>query len=81
MPVSAQKCSKKCRHDKFREGWLKDFRWLETNWEMTTFCSICLKTKQKNEFTGYGICQVSQSSCGYCVKTNLHGSIIQVSLC
>ena len=51
-PQSVQKSSaKKCRHDKFREGWLKDFSWFETDQEMTVFCSICLKTRQKNGFT------------------------------
>ena len=43
--------AKKCRHDKFCEGWLKNFSWFETDQEMTVFCSICLKTRQKNGFT------------------------------
>ena len=49
-PVNAERLSKKCRHDKFCEGWLKDFSWLQTDREMTMFCSICLKTKKKSGF-------------------------------
>ena len=29
-PVNAERVSKTCRHDKFREGWLTDFSWLQT---------------------------------------------------
>ena len=46
-PVNAERLSKKCRHDKFREGWLKDFSWLQTDQEITMLCSICLKSKPK----------------------------------
>ena len=50
-PETPETSSKKCWHDEFREGWLKDFSWLETDKQLTMFCIICQKTKQKNDFT------------------------------
>ena len=50
-PEKQSQPSKKLKHDSFREQWRKDFTWLETDDSMTMFCTICLKTRQKNGFT------------------------------
>ena len=42
---------KKTKQHSFREQWRKDFTWLETDESMTMFCSVCIKTRQKNGFT------------------------------
>ena len=53
MPSTSSSKRIKCKHDKFRESWLKDFRWLEVdaNDEMTMYCKVCIKTKQKSGLT------------------------------